>query len=163
MLFRSWTVNGERLNDAEGDPIEANDGESCLFKDIARDANGNLSLTLGDGKVITLPIQQVLNLTLSTAINTTVVDPTVPATIEYELHGEHAAEALVGIAEAEGVKIVLDRKQQRITVTFPTGFDDGYMIAMAYDMQEHTVLRPVFFTKATSDRIEIRTAEELVQ
>ena len=81
-----WTVNGERLNDAEGDPIEANDGESCLFKDIARDANGNLSLTLGDGKVITLPIQQVLNLTLSTAINTTVVDPTVPATIEYELH-----------------------------------------------------------------------------
>ena len=29
------------------------------------------------------------------------------------------------------------------------------MIAMAYDMQEHTVLRPVFFTKATSDRIEI--------
>ena len=158
-----WTVNGERLNDAEGDPIEANDGESCLFKDIARDANGNLSLTLGDGKIITLPIQQVLNLTLSTAINTTVVDPTVPATIEYELHGEHAAEALVGIAEAEGVEIVLDRKQQRITVTFPTGFDDGYMIAMAYDMQEHTVLRPVFFTKATSDRIEIRTAEELVQ
>ena len=151
------------MNDAEGDPIEANDGESCLFKDIARDANGNLSLTLGDGKVITLPIQQVLNLTLSTAINTTVVDPTVPATIEYELHGEHAAEALVGIAEAEGVEIVLDRKQQRITVTFPTGFDDGYMIAMAYDLQEHTVLRPVFFTKATSDRIEIRTAEELVQ
>ncbi len=38
------------LNDAEGDPIEANDGESCLFKDIARDANGNLSLTLGDGR-----------------------------------------------------------------------------------------------------------------
>lgn len=27
-------------------------------------------------------------------------------------------EALVGIAEAEGVEIVLDRKQQRITVTF---------------------------------------------
>ena len=78
------------MNDAEGDPIEANDGESCLFKDIARDANGNLSLTLGDGKVITLPIQQVLNLTLSTAINTTVVDPTVPRNIEYELHGEHA-------------------------------------------------------------------------
>ena len=79
-----WTVNGERLNDAEGDPIEANDGESCLFKDIARDANGNLSLTLGDGKIITLPIQQVLNLTLSTAINTTVVDPTVPATDVYK-------------------------------------------------------------------------------
>lgn len=34
---------------------------------------------------------------------------------------------------------------------------------VAYDMLEHTVLRPVFFAKATSDRIEIRTADELVQ
>ena len=89
-----WTVNGERLNDASGRPIEANDGESCLFKSIGRDANGNLSLTLGNGEVVTLPIQQVLNLTLSTAINTTVVDISAPMTVKYTLHGEHAADAL---------------------------------------------------------------------
>ena len=158
-----WTVNGERLNDAAGRPIEANDGESCLFKGIARDANGNLSLTFGNGEVVTLPIQQVLNLTLSTAINTTVVDASVPMTVKYTLHGEHAADALVGIAAAEGIEAALDKEQQQIAVTFPAGFSDGHLIVVAYDMLEHTVLRPVFFAKATSDRIEIRTAAELVQ
>ena len=158
-----WTVNGERLNDAAGRPIEANDGESCLFREIARDANGNLSLTLGNGEVITLPIQQVLNLTLSTAINTTVVDTSAPMTVKYTLHGEHAADALVGIAAAEGVEAALDKEQQQIVVTFPAGFSAGHLIAVAYDMMEHTVLRPVFFAKAASDRIEIRTAAELVQ
>ena len=158
-----WTVNGKRLNDAAGRPIEANDGESCLFREIARDANGNLSLTLGNGEVITLPIQQVLNLTLSTAINTTVVDTSAPMTVKYTLHGEHAADALVGIAAAEGVEAALDKEQQQIVVTFPAGFSAGHLIAVAYDMMEHTVLRPVFFAKAASDRIEIRTAAELVQ
>lgn len=158
-----WTVNGERLNDAAGRPIEANDGESCLFQGIARDANGNLSLTLGNGEVVTLPIQQVLNLTLSTAINTTVVDASAPMTVKYTLHGEHAADALVGIAAAEGIEAALDKEQQQIVVTFPAGFSAGHLIAVAYDMLEHTVLRPVFFAKATSDRIEIRTAAELVQ
>lgn len=158
-----WTVNDERLNDAAGRPIEANDGESCLFREIARDANGNLSLTLGNGEVVTLPIQQVLNLTLSTAINTTVVDTSAPMTVKYTLHGEHAADALVGIAAAEGVEAALDKEQQQIVVTFPAGFSAGHLIAVAYDMMEHTVLRPVFFAKAASDRIEIRTAAELVQ
>lgn len=158
-----WTVNGERLNDASGRPIEANDGESCLFKSIERDANGNLSLTLGNGEVVTLPIQQVLNLTLSTAINTTVVDISAPMTVKYTLHGEHAADALVGIAAAEGLEAALDKQEQQIAVTFPAGFREGHLIVVAYDMLEHTVLRPVFFTKATSDRIEIGTAAELVQ
>ncbi len=158
-----WTVNGVRLNDAAGRPIEANDGESCLLKGIERDANGNLSLTLGNGEVVTLPIQQVLNLTLSTAINTTVVDISTPATIRYALHGEHAADALVGIAAAEGIEAALDKEQQQITVTVPAGFSEGHLIVVAYDMLEHTVLRPVFFTRATSDRIEIGSAAELVQ
>lgn len=158
-----WTVNGERLNDASGRPIEANDGESALLKGIERDADGNLALTLGNGEVITLPIQQVLNLTLSTAVNTTVVDLSAPMSVTYALHGEHAADALVGIAAAEGVEAALDKQEQRIAVTFPAGFREGHLIVVAYDMQEHTVLRPVFFVKSASDRIEIRTAAELLQ
>ena len=105
----------------------------------------------------------MLNHTLSTAINTTVVDTSAPMTVKYTLHGEHAADALVGIAAAEGVEAALDKEQQQIVVTFPAGFSAGHLIAVAYDMMEHTVLRPVFFAKAASDRIEIRTAAELVQ
>ena len=158
-----WTVNGERLNDANGLPIEANDGESCVFKSVEINEDGDLVITQGNGTVITLPVQQVLNLTLTASINTTVVDVAQPVEIAYDVTGSNAEEAIVAVAEAEGVNAVIDREKKVITVTFPDGFKSGYIIALANDFAEHTVLRPVFFEKAKSDKIEIRTAEELVQ
>ena len=158
-----WTVNGARINDANGLPIEANDGESCVFKSIERNENGDLVITQGNGSVITLPVQQAINLTLSAIINTTVVDITKPVEVAYDVTGANAQGAMVAVAEAEGVTAVIDREKKVITVTFPEEFKSGHMIALANDFAEHTVLRPVFFEKAKSDKIEIRTAEELVQ
>jgi len=158
-----WTVNGERIKDANGLPIEANDGESCVFRNVEINENGDLVITQGNGNVITLPVQKVLNLTLSASINTTVVDIAQPVEIVYELTGSNAEGAMVAVAEAEGVEAVIDREKKVITVTFPDGFQSGYIIALANDYAEHTVLRPVFFEKAKSDKIEIRTADELVQ
>lgn len=158
-----WTVNGERLKDANGLPIQANDGESCVFKSVELNENGDLVITQGNGSVITLPVQKVLNLTLSTLINTTVVDIAQPLEVAYEVTGANAEGAMVAVAEAEGVNAAIDREKKVITVTFPEGFASGYMIALANDFVEHTVLRPVFFEKAKSDKIEIRTADELVQ
>ena len=158
-----WTVNGERIKDANGLPIEANDGESCVFRNVEINENGDLVITQGNGNVITLPVQKVLNLTLSASINTTVVDIAQPVEIVYELTGSNAEGAMVAVAEAEGVEAVIDRDKKVITVTFPDGFQSGYIIALANDYAEHTVLRPVFFEKAKSDKIEIRTADELVQ
>ena len=60
-----WTVNGERIKDANGLPIEANDGESCVFRSVETNENGDLVITQGNGSVITIPVQNVLNLTLS--------------------------------------------------------------------------------------------------
>lgn len=158
-----WTVNGERLKDANGLPIQANDGESCVFKSVELNENGDLVITQGNGSVITLPVQKVLNLTLSTLINTTVVDIAQPLEVAYDVTGANAEGAMVAVAEAEGVNAAIDREKKVITVTFPEGFESGYMIALANDFAEHTVLRPVFFEKAKSDKIEIRTADELVQ
>ena len=158
-----WTVNDGRINDANGLPIQANDGESCIFKTIEKNENGDLVITQGNGSVITLPVQKVINLTLSTLINTTVVDIAQPLEIAYEVTGANAEGAMVAVAEAEGVNAAIDREKKVITVTFPEGFASGYMIALANDFAEHTVLRPVFFEKAKSDKIEIRTADELVQ
>lgn len=157
-----WTVNGERVNDANGLPIEANDGESCVFKAVEKNEKGDLVITQGNGKVITLPVQQVLNLTLSATINTTVVNLDQALEIAYGVSGANSADAMVAVAEAVGVNAVIDRKKGVITVTFPEGFTSGYMIALANDFAGHTVLRPIFFEKAKSDKIEIRTAEELV-
>ena len=158
-----WTVNGERLKDANGLPIQANDGESCVFKSVELNENGDLVITQGNGSVITLPVQKVLNLTLSTLINTTVVDIAQPLEVAYDVTGANAEGAMVAVAEAEGVNAAINREKKVITVTFPEGFKSGYMIALANDFAEHTVLRPVFFEKAKSDKIEIRTADELVQ
>ena len=158
-----WTVNGERLNDANGLPIEANDGESCVFKSVEINEDGDLVITQGNGTVITLPVQQVLNLTLTASINTTVVDVAQPVEIAYDVTGTNAEGAMAAVAEASGVNAAIDREKKVITVTFPDGFKSGYIIALANDFAEHTVLRPVFFEKAKSDKIEIRTADELVQ
>lgn len=158
-----WTVNGQRINDASGRPLSANDGESCIFKGVEVNSEGDLVITQGNGSVITLPVQQVLNLTLSTAINTTVVDVSQPVPVTYEVTGTAAADAMVAVAETENVQAVIDREAKTITVTFPEGFTSGYMIAIANDLGNHTVLRPVFFERSVSDRIEIRTAEELVK
>ena len=29
-----WTIGGQRVNDASGNPIQANDGESCVFRNV---------------------------------------------------------------------------------------------------------------------------------
>ena len=158
-----WTVNGERLKDANGLPIQANDGESCVFRNVELNENGDLEITQGNGSVITIPVQKALNLTLSVLINTTVVDIAQPMEIAYDVTGSNAEGAMVAVAEAEGVSAVIDREKKVITVTFPEGFQSGYMIALANDFAQHTVLRPVFFEKAKSDKVEIRTADELVQ
>ena len=158
-----WIVNGERLKDANGLPIQANDGESCVFRNVELNGNGDLEITQGNGSVITIPVQKVLNLTLSVLINTTVVDIAQPMEVAYDVTGSNAEGAMVAVAEAEGVNAVIDREKKVITVTFPEGFQSGYMIALANDFAQHTVLRPVFFEKAKSDKVEIRTAEELVQ
>ena len=158
-----WTVNDGRINDANGLPIQANDGESCVFKTIEKNEDGDLVITQGNGSVITLPVQKVLNLTLSSLINTTVVDITQSMEVTYDVAGSNAEGAMVAIAEAEGVTATIDREKKVITVTFPDGFQSGYMIVLANDFAAHTVFRPVFFQKAKSDKLEIRLADELVQ
>ena len=158
-----WTIGGQRVNDASGNPIQANDGESCVFRNVEVNADGDLEITQGDGSVITLPVQQALNLTLSAPVNTTVAFTSTSLDIEYDVTGTNAGDAMVAVAEAEGVEASIDRAVKTISVTFPEGFTQGYIIAVANDLGEHTVIRPVFFEKATSDRIEIYTAEDLVE
>ena len=48
-----WTVNGERLVDAAGNPIGAEDGSSSIFREASYE-EGIFSLTLGNGEKLTL-------------------------------------------------------------------------------------------------------------
>jgi hypothetical protein len=158
-----WTVDGVRLKDASGNPVEAKSGSTSIFKAISTTDSGDLSLTLGNGTTVTLPVQGVLNMTLSSTINSVVADATSPISITYSLSGTNSASALVGIAQADGISAVLDRATKTVKVTFPSDFTEGDLIMVAYDMEEHTVIRPVFFRKAAAKSINISSAADLVQ
>lgn len=161
-----WTVDGERINDADGNPIEANDEESSLFRE-ASFTDGTFSLTLANGEVITLQVFDTLNLKLQTTATVTIVDPDAGYRVAYDLTGEAADRAIVAIArECGGAKAALDTEAKRIDVTFDASFsaDSGaHIIVMAYDLDQNVVIKPVFFTMAADSRITIATKEQLRQ
>ncbi len=158
-----WTVSGEVLKDSKGNPIEARDGESCIFRSVSVNADGNLEMVLGNGKTVTLPVQNAFNLTLSAVVNNTVADASVPVVFSYDVSGSNADGAIVAIAKAEGLDASMDRENKRVTVTFPDGFANGMLIMVGYDLADHTVIRPLFFSVGSQDvRKGISTAEDLL-
>ncbi len=57
----------------------------------------------------------------------------------------------------------MDRENKRVTVTFPDGFANGMLIMVGYDLADHTVIRPLFFSVGSQDvRKGISTAEDLL-
>lgn len=157
-----WTVSGQRILDSAGNPIEAADGSASIIKDVAKDSDGNLSVTLGDGTKITVPVQNSLNLTLTSSLNLTIANLGQTLKIGYDVTGGKAGEAIVAIAEAKSVKAELDKTAKEISVSFGSDFTSGHLIVMATDLDRLTVLRPVFFNKAKDTKIGISTAEDLV-
>lgn len=158
-----WTVSGEVLKDSKGNPIEAKDGESCIFRSVSVNADGNLEMVLGNGTTITLPVQNAFNLTLSAVVNNTVADASVPVVFSYDVSGSNANGAIVAIAKAEGLDAAMDRENKKVTVTFPDGFASGMLIMVGYDLADHTVIRPLFFSAGSQDaRKGISTAEDLL-
>ena len=85
-----WTVNGERLVDAAGNPIGAEDGSSSIFREASYE-EGIFSLTLGNGEKLTIPVFNTLNLKLSAPALVTIIEPSAGYRIGYELSGEAQA------------------------------------------------------------------------
>ena len=164
-----WTVDGTRLLDAGGRPIPARDGQTCIFQSIGVNDDGDMEVVLGGGKVIVLPMQQVLNLTLSEPINGT-TPTSFPASkeITYAVTGSAADGAIVALSGVSGLTASLDKENSKIHLNFPAGFVGGYVVVVAYDLGTHSVIRPVFFGEGSSpepptpvDVVEIATADQL--
>lgn len=164
-----WTVDGKQIKDPSGNPILARDGESCIFQSMKINDHGDMEVVLGGGKTIILPMQQVLNLTLSEPINKNFA--TVPETLDitYSVTGSAAANSIVALCGVAGVTATMDEANSKVTVTFPSGFTAGYVILIAYDKGTHSVIRPVFFGEGeiptdpeTPEVVEIGTPEELL-
>ena len=166
-----WTIDGERIKDFNGNDLYAHDDQSCLFKSVDTDENGDLVITQGNGNVITVPVQKALNLTLSAGVNTPVLNTTNPVNVTYEVTGLNAADAMVAVADAQGLAATIDRETKTITVSFASTFQSGYLVVVAHDLDKHTVIRPVFFSTNSGggeggdeplDYYPIRNAQDLV-
>lgn len=157
-----WTVNGERILNENGMPVEAKDGNTAIFKSIATDADGNLSVALGNGAMLTIPVQNSLNLSVSSALNLTISNLAQTLKIGYDVTGSKAEGAIVAIAEAKSVTASLDKTAKEVSVSFGSTFESGHLILMATDLDKVTVLRPIFFDKAKETKILISTADDLM-
>ena len=157
-----WTVNGERILNENGMPVEAKDGNTAIFKSIATDADGNLSVALGNGTMLTIPVQNSLNLSVSSALNLTISNLAQTLKIGYDVTGSKAEGAIVAIAEAKSVTASLDKTAKEVSVSFGSTFESGHLILMATDLDKVTVLRPIFFDKAKETKILISTADDLM-
>ena len=146
-----WTIDGERIKDFNGNDLYAHDGESCLFKSIDTDEDGDLVITQGNGNVITIPVQGAINLTLSVGINTPVLSTANPVSITYDVTGVNSKDAMVAIADAQGLGATIDRETKTITVTFASSFTSGYLVVIASDLEDHMVIRPVFFSTGSGE------------
>ena len=146
-----WTIDGERIKDFNGNDLYAHDGESCLFKSIDTDEDGDLVITQGNGNVITIPVQGAVNLTLSVGINTPVLSTANPVSITYDVTGVNSKDAMVAIADAQGLGATIDRETKTITVTFASSFTSGYLVVIASDLEDHMVIRPVFFSTGSGE------------
>lgn len=146
-----WTIDGERIKDFNGNDLYAHDGESCLFKSIETDEDGDLVITQGNGNVITIPVQGAINLTLSVGINTPVLSTANPVDITYEVTGVNSKDAMVAIADAQGLGATINRETKTITVTFASTFTSGYLVVIASDLEDHMVIRPIFFSTGSGE------------
>lgn len=141
-----WTVNGTRLTDKAGKPIVATTEATAIFKNLSKTDDGTLEVTLGNGETFTLEIFNSLNLKLKSDAVTTVSDTSRPITIEYEVAGATAENAIIAIAQTTNVQATLNKETRVITVTFGNYFSEGHLIITAYDTK-HLVLRPLLFKK----------------
>ena len=104
-------------------------------------------------------------------MNTPVLNTTNPVNVTYEVTGLNAADAMVAVADAQGLAATIDRETKTITVSFASTFQSGYLVVVAHDLDKHTVIRPVFFSTNSGggeggdeplDYYPIRNAQDLV-
>ncbi|MCC8019894.1 MAG: DUF4886 domain-containing protein [Rikenellaceae bacterium] len=156
-----WTVDGERVTGPDGQPVTANTDESAIISSAELDSAGNLVLTLPDGTVITLQVFEGLNLTFANDATVYVGTTDTGYTVRYALTGVSAGHAVVDIAATSNLSAVVDRTEGTIAVTFDSGFRQGYLLVLAYDLADNTILRPVFFERI-EEGFTISTAQQLM-
>jgi exopolysaccharide biosynthesis protein len=163
-----WTVNGTRIKDSNNSNVKAERKNASLILDIQKDENDNAIITLGNGTQITAQLFDAFNLTFEIngqrPINAKhlVTDPTQPITVNYTVTGKNAADAMVDIAKTTNLSASLDASGQKITLTFPAGFEEGILMVMIFDLKNNVIIKPLLFSTNLNQGTGISTADDLI-
>jgi exopolysaccharide biosynthesis protein len=162
-----WTLNGARIEDSDGHNVKAERKSASLILDIQKDDNDNVVITLGNGTTITAQLFDAFNLAFE--INAKpligakylVDDPTQSLTVNYTVTGKNAANAMVEIVKCTNLSASLNEAGQKITVTFPSGFEEGILMVMIFDLNENIIIKPIVFSVNLNQAPGISTATDL--
>lgn len=155
-----WTVFGERITDAQGNPVKSEGKAASVITDITVDG-GYVTFTLGNGVTVTAQVNDKFNVNFDIEAKTVVTDPASPLVIHYTLVGETETSVL-SIEKYEGInEPALDTAAKTITVTFPEGFEQGSLTVMFYDGEDNVIIKPLLFTTLEGEPTGICSAEDL--
>ena len=146
-----WTVNGEKVSGADGNPVLANDVSNILFSGVEYDEEtGLVVFSLAGGSSFSVRMFEALNISFDTPSIIAVPDPAVPAKIAYTVTGTQADEAVVDWFTAYNVTVEIDKYSKTITATLAGDVEEGNVVVMV-SAGENVVLKPLYFTAGTAE------------
>jgi hypothetical protein len=146
-----WTVNGERVLDAKGNPILANDVTNTIIKGIKyNEKTGFVEFTLVGDSVFSVQMYEALNIEFDAPAMIAVPDPAAVTKVAYTVTGSQAADAVVDYFTAYNVTVEVDKYAKTINVTLAEGAQEGNTVIMV-SAGENVVLKPLFFTAGAAE------------
>lgn len=146
-----WTVNGDRVPGADGNPVLADDVSNILFSGVEYDEESGLVVfSLADGTSFSVRMYESLGISFDTPPVVAVPDPAVPVRLSYNVTGTDAADAVVDWFSAWNVTVEIDKYARAVTVTLDEGAEEGNTLIMV-SYGKNVVFKPLFFTAGTAE------------
>lgn len=146
-----WTVNGDRVPGADGNPVLADDVSNILFSGVEYDEESGLVVfSLADGTSFSVRMYESLGISFDTPPVVAVPDPAVPVRLSYNVTGTDAADAVVDWFSAWNVTVEIDKYARAVTVTLDEGAEEGNTLIMV-SCGKNVVFKPLFFTAGTAE------------
>ena len=134
-----WTVNGERVVGANGNPVLADDISNTLFKNIEyNEQTGYVEFTLVDGSVFSVRMYEALNIEFDAPSIIAVPDPAAVTKVAYTVTGSQANDAIVDYFTAYNVSVEVDKCSHKSTTSALT-FSCAHSCAMPPQLSTATV------------------------
>lgn len=163
-----WTVNGNRIKDASGQPVKAEGKSLSVITSVTLNDSGDAVITLGDGSSVTVPVFSSFGIELTAegkeVFSTLVVeDVSAPYQVGLRITGENASSVIVKLMRVKSLEAELNAGNAAVTLTFPSAFEQGGFSVLVSDAAGNVLVRTVqvFAKDAKPEYYGIKTAEDL--